>query len=642
MAAVASVEAVPFAFARGLGVEIPEEGEVMEHVVRRMGRQRRLVVVDNCEHLLDAAGGVIEQLLGACPNTHVLATSREPVMVRGERLSAVPSLNSDDAYGLFVERATAEAPGLVLDKVQTQAAVELCERLDRLPLAIELVASRLRAQTPVELLAAIDERLRLLVGGRRSRMERHQTMRGALDWSYDLCDPLEQEVFDRLSVFAAGFDLDAAVAVACPDSVDEGEVADAVMRLVDRSLLSRTQGVDGRSRFRLLETMRAYGREHLQSAEVSDEVRRRHADWVASESAGLPEAWYGPDPAAAEARIRTLVPDIVTALDWRLDRRDWTSTPGCFLACFYAEPGLFVELVDRVWIAADDAGETDRLPAVAVAQNHALIDRKEISHSDIKRRALTEIRNGSWRTGADPTTRPPHIALADLTLTPTEATEVRASLRDLGELPVYMQFVAHHFAAAPLARSLDQIDDVLDEVDRLANIIGGPHAIGQAHGTRGWVASRLGDWNGCIQHHEEALKLLPASYANTIGIRADILLCRVLTDRQIRSDDIRVPWRQMRDLDIEGPAGFLAYCTGVALAYLGHVDIAQSFFACFQARRPEEQHPMHGAVRERFPKIAALVEVVAPEDVTIDRITDAAFTAADSLDAAGGSATTSA
>ncbi|MDC3402526.1 adenylate/guanylate cyclase domain-containing protein, partial [bacterium] len=175
LAAVASVEAVPFAFARGLAIDAPDVGDVMEYVAAQVGRQRRLIVVDNCEHVLEAAGDVIEHLIEACPDAHVLATSREPVMVRGERLSAVPSMTSEDGFKLFLERAAAEAPGLELDEVQTQAAKELCERLDRLPLAIELVASRLRVQTPVELLAGVDERLRVLVGGRRSRMERHQT-----------------------------------------------------------------------------------------------------------------------------------------------------------------------------------------------------------------------------------------------------------------------------------------------------------------------------------------------------------------------------------------------------------------------------------------------------------------------------------
>jgi hypothetical protein len=226
------------------------------------------------------------------------------------------------------------------------------------------------------------------------------------------------------------------------------------------------------------------------------------------------------------------------------------------------------------------------------------------------------------------------MALVDLSLTPAEATEVRDSLSDLRAWPVYQQFTVHHFAAVPLARPLGQIDDVLDEVDRLANILGGPHAIGQARGTRGWIASLLGDWDRCIEHHEEALELLPTSYANTIGIRADILLCRVLANREIRSDDIRTPWQQVRDLDVEGPAVYLAYCTGVALVHLGHADIARPFFGWYQARRNSEEHSMHDAVRERIPEAAARSEAADPEEASIDQITDTALAAADALDGA--------
>ena len=131
-------------------------------------------------------------------------------MVRGERLVPVPSLPADDAERLFLQRARDEAPDLVIDDDQRRAVTELCRRLDGLPLALELAASRVRALTPVELVTTLEERFRMLVGGRRSRMERHQTMRGTLDWSYELCTDIEQAVFDRLTVFPAAFDLAAA------------------------------------------------------------------------------------------------------------------------------------------------------------------------------------------------------------------------------------------------------------------------------------------------------------------------------------------------------------------------------------------------------------------------------------------------
>ena len=296
----------------------------MDHVVTRLRQKRCLIVVDNCEHLLTAAVNAVERIVSDCPNVVVLATSREPLMVRGERLVPVPTLSLEDAQRLFLERAGDEAPDLVLDEKQRHAVTELCERLDGLPLAIELAASRIRAFTPVELLANIEERFRMLVGGRRSRMDKHQTMRGTLDWSYDLCSRLDQAVFERLSVFPAGFDLAAARAVvACGDDVDEFDVVDVVPQLVDRSLLQRSTVLDGTTRYRMLETIRAYGRDHLQHRALSDTVRQRHAEYTARTISELALRTLGPDERQVLRRLAEYPPDARVALDWFIDQQDW-------------------------------------------------------------------------------------------------------------------------------------------------------------------------------------------------------------------------------------------------------------------------------------------------------------------------------
>ena len=200
----------------------------------------------------------------------VLATSREPLLVRGERLVPVPSLLPDDAERLFLERAHDEAPDLVIDDDQRRAVTELCQRLDGLPLALELAASRVRALTPVELVTQLEERFRMLVGGRRSRHGAAPDDAGHTDWSYDLCNEVERAVFDRLSVFPAGFDRPAARAVAVGEGVSDLDVVDVVPHLLDRSLLQRSTAADGTTRYRMLETMRAYGREHLQQQGAAD------------------------------------------------------------------------------------------------------------------------------------------------------------------------------------------------------------------------------------------------------------------------------------------------------------------------------------------------------------------------------------
>jgi hypothetical protein len=203
----------------------------------------------------------------------------------------------------------------VLDDRQLEAVSALCRRLDGLPLAIELAAARVRSMTPVDLVAGLDERFRVLVGNRRSRTERHQTMRATLDWSYSLCDPVEQEVFDRLSVFPADFDTSAAAVVA-GEGLSAFAVQDALGRLVDRSLVTSDVGDDGTARFRMLETMRAYGRERLRDTGDADAVRERHARHIADEVEQLAASVFGPDENAAVQRIEQLLADIVLTVNW--------------------------------------------------------------------------------------------------------------------------------------------------------------------------------------------------------------------------------------------------------------------------------------------------------------------------------------
>jgi predicted ATPase/class 3 adenylate cyclase len=349
---VVTADAVAHAVCIGLGLTVPEKGDVTDHIVRRLSRQRLIVVVDNCEHVLEAAAQVVERILAACPAVSILATSLEPLMVAGEQLVPTPSLSIDDAVQLFTDRAGTEAPTLHLDERQQRAVIEICERLDRLPLAIELAVARVRSMSPVDILGRLDERFRLLVGGRRSRMERHQTMRGALDWSYDLCSSNEQHVFDRLSVFVGDFDLDAARAVTSNETSDVFDADDALARLVDRSLVQRVLGADGASRFRLLETMRAYGHEHLVEQGIADDARGAHAAHLAATALALNLRSLGPDEEAVHRQIRALVPDSLVALDWFLERADWYHAERLARACVYAAYGIYLAMVDRIAAAA--------------------------------------------------------------------------------------------------------------------------------------------------------------------------------------------------------------------------------------------------------------------------------------------------
>jgi predicted ATPase len=324
LSSISDEASVATAFASGLGIRLGPLGDSTERIVSSLATRRSLVIVDNCEHVLDAAARLIDAIVRRCHDVHVLATSREPLQLIGERLVPVGALSDADAVELFLVRAQAAAPDAEHDARSLGVVGSICERLDRMPLAIELAASRSRAFSPSQLAALLDERFRLLVGGvRRARVGHHQTMRATLDWSYELCNIDEQTVFDTVSVFPTSFDLNAARAVVADGPIGAWDVVDIVSRLVDRSLLEHEVDSDGASRYRLLETMRAYGREHLMQTGQWDAARGRHADHIKTIMIATAPRTYGPDERSARRVLERLVPDRYAAFTWFLERHDW-------------------------------------------------------------------------------------------------------------------------------------------------------------------------------------------------------------------------------------------------------------------------------------------------------------------------------
>ena len=223
-----------------------------------------LVVLDNCEHLLDASAALIVALLSACPGLTLLATSREPIGVAGEVSWRVPSLSlADEAIELFIDRARHARPDFTRRPPTTPRRWrEICARLDGMPLAIELAAARVRALSLAEILDSLHDRFRLLTGGARTAVRRQQTLRASVDWSHALLTETERILFRRLAVFLGGFDLDAAQAVAGGGEVERYQVLDQLSLLVDKSLVVADDS-GGRTRYRLLETVRQYALEKL-------------------------------------------------------------------------------------------------------------------------------------------------------------------------------------------------------------------------------------------------------------------------------------------------------------------------------------------------------------------------------------------
>lgn len=279
LAPITIPEVAPVAVARTLGLPDQPGRSTMDLLVRFFSDKRILLLLDNCEHLLDACGAMTIELLAASPQLTILATSREPLGLPGELSWRVPSLSlSDDAIELFADRARRARPDFVVDDGNTAVVAEICRRVDGMPLAIELAAARVRALSLTQIVDSLHDRFRLLTGGARTAVRRQQTLRASVDWSHALLTEPEQVLFRRLAAFPGGFDLDAAQAVGADSNVESYQVLDQLSLLVDKSLVVAEDTGSG-MRYRLLETVRQYAQEKLGESGEAGEVRTRHRDY---------------------------------------------------------------------------------------------------------------------------------------------------------------------------------------------------------------------------------------------------------------------------------------------------------------------------------------------------------------------------
>ena len=278
LAPITDPELVPVTVARALGLPDQPGRSTMETLTRFIADRQMLMVLDNCEHLLDASAALVNALLATAAGLTLLTTSREPIGVAGEVSWRVPSLSlRDEAIELFTDRARRARPDFTVTDDNAAVVAEICTRLDGLPLAIELAAARVRALSPAEILDSLHDRFRLLTGGARTAVRRQQTLRASVDWSHALLTEPERVLFRRLAAFLGGFDFDAAQAVAGAGDVERYQVFDLLTLLVDKSLVVADES-GGRTRYRLLETVRQYALEKLGESGEADAVRTRHRD----------------------------------------------------------------------------------------------------------------------------------------------------------------------------------------------------------------------------------------------------------------------------------------------------------------------------------------------------------------------------
>lgn len=318
LAAVGDPLAVPEAVAAVLGIT-PQTGmSVTESIAAALERRERLLVFDNCEHVIDAAGDVIEGILSRARAVKILATSREGLRLSDEHLWPVPSLDiSSSAATLFVQRAGAVSPNTSLD-TGAEAIAEICRRLDGIPLAIELAASRLLSMTVNEIRDHLDDRFRFLVGSRRG-LERHQTLHHAVQWSYDLLGTDEKMVLARCSVFAGGFDLAGAQAVS--NLGDTYATLDLLDALVRKSLLVADQSA-ARTRFSMLETIRQFAEEQLVQSGEAERARAAHAHYFAGREADVLALWDSADQRDSYDWFVAELANLRVAFRWASDHGD--------------------------------------------------------------------------------------------------------------------------------------------------------------------------------------------------------------------------------------------------------------------------------------------------------------------------------
>ncbi len=311
----------------------PDTAEPLDRLVSALAGRRLLLVLDNCEHLLDAAARLADQVLASCPGVRILATSREPLGITGETLWPVEPLElpppSADAVAahdrpavrLFADRAAAVSPGFAVTADNVGWVVRICRALDGMPLAIELAAARLSAMTAQQVAVRLDDRFRLLSAGSRTALPRHQTLRAVVEWSWDLLAEPERVLWRRLAVFPGGATLEAAEEVCAGPGLDRADVLDVLSALVDKSLVT-VSDADGEPRYRMLETIRAYGLEHLAQAGEEERTRRAHAGYFLRLAEEAEPHLYRADQTRWLARLAAEHDNCAAALRWAVSVQD--------------------------------------------------------------------------------------------------------------------------------------------------------------------------------------------------------------------------------------------------------------------------------------------------------------------------------
>ena len=498
LAPVAGPELVARTVAAVLGVREEPGRPVPDTLAEAVGDRSVLVVLDNAEHVLGAAAKLADTVIRSCPRACLLVTSREPLGVGGERVFRLPPLPvppadlaapgplaAFESVQLFTERAVLYRQGFALDAANAAAVAAVCVRLDGIPLALELAAARLGSLSVPEISSRLDQRFGLLTGGSRTALPRHQTLRALIDWSYDLLNPAEQLVLDRLSVFAGGWTLEAAGAVTSADDAGEWQVLDHLAALVGKSLVLAEEA-RGSTRYRLLETIRHYAAERLalRAGSELDHTRAAHRDHYLSLVESADSHLRGPDEAAWLDRIAAELDNIRAALAFSLADPD------------SAEPGLRLAAgLHRFCTMRGHGGE------ILQALN-ALLERPDAqTPTRARARALVVSCHLLDYFGNDPAP-------------PSMADEALGIARELADDAVAADALAQlcwlSFEHGDLPAALAKIDNAVG----LARAAGDPRLIAYILGRRAVFQSEAGNLDAAFADNQEAITLSRAAGDN--------------------------------------------------------------------------------------------------------------------------------
>ena len=546
LAPITHADVVPVAAARALGLPDDPGQSTDDTLIRFIADQRLLLVLDNCEHLLDASASLATEILTACPEVRLLTTSREPIGVPGEVTFVVPSLAlADEAIQLFTDRARRAQSDFAVTEDNAATVTEICRRLDGMPLAIELAAARVRALTLDEILAGLHDRFRLLTGGARRAVRRQQTLHASVDWSHALLSESERVLFRRLAVFLGGFDLQAAHVVAGDAGAERYQVLDQLTLLVDKSLLN-AENSRGRTRYRLLETVRQYALEKLGESGEADVVGDRHRDYYTALAAAL-DAPGGTDRARRLEQAEIEIDNLRGAFAWSLENGD--TVPALRLAAS----------LQPLWFSRWRLREgLTLLDAALSAESHSDAD-----HDSARVRALADKGLVLGYLGSSESTQVADEALALARETADPALVIRALVTHGHAYAYEVEVARADFAEAiALARELD--DPWL-----LSQILGWRSVAGMAVGDHGAIHAAASE--GC-------------ELAEAIGDESNARLCRVaLATAHIDRGEVRVATAPLREVIVDATAAHDVFCRSVALvnltfalAWQGDVDGAQA------------------------------------------------------------------